>query len=323
MTFQSFLPFTPQTSNTFTLTTTELIKQALAEIRIGIDGEDVYPEYYARALTQLNLVLAEIEAQGLHIATYRVGTLFLNPNQNKYTLEQSNFTNQYYSTTLTANAATNATTLTVNSVSSISVGDYIGITLDSGALYWTTVSSKNTGASTVTIPATGLPSSSTSGNYIFNYTTTGQQVIRIHQCWRTDNYFNDIPIVQISKQEYDALPYKTSNVATGLANQIYYERSIPYGTLYVWPPAQDSRSFLNFWYETRLGMMKNATDVVALDQTYLPAIVKWTAYRMCNSFGSSDAIYQRVKMEANELMDLALSFDAEATPFKVALSREQ
>lgn len=321
MTFRSFLPYEPETSNYFNLTTTELITLALNEIGIGINGENIEPEYYNRALYQLNLVITELMSQGLHIATYRTGSLFLQPNQYKYVIEDEHATDQYYKRQLTANYAAGSTVLAVSSVAGVAANDYYGVTMDDGSIFWTSVSTFDPIAKTVTI-ALPLPGSTTSGNYCLNYTTPIGQIVRINQFWRTDSYINDIPMTMISRQEYDVLPYKTSAVSSGVPSQAYYERSLPKGTLFLWMPPQNGQYIVNFWYERRLGQMVNATDTLGLDQTYLPAVVKHTAYRLCNTFRIGTEVYQRVKMEAEELMDRALSFDDEQTPFKISLYRE-
>lgn len=67
-------------------------------------------------------------------------------------------------TTLTAQGAAAATSLTVASIAGISSGDVIGVLLDTGLTHWTTVSAAPSG-STVTLTA-GLPSVAASGRAV-------------------------------------------------------------------------------------------------------------------------------------------------------------
>lgn len=321
MTFQSFIPFTPETVNNFQLTATELGAQVFAELGMGQFGEGTQPEYYNLFLTQINLVVMEMITQGLHINTYKTGTLFLQPQQETYVIEDEYATNLYYKRQLTNDVAAGDIVMPVDNAVTVTVGDYIGVTLDNGYLFWTTVFAKDVINKTVTLSDV-IPSAATTGNYLLNYTTQIRQIKRIHQFWRTDSYVNDVPITMISRQEYDVLPYKTASVASGLPSQAYYDRSLPKGTLKLWTPPQNATYIVNFWYECVAAQMMVATDLLDFDPTYLPAVIKWTAYRLGNTFGISTERYQRIKAEAEELMESALSFDDEQTPVKISLSRE-
>lgn len=317
MTFQSFLPFTPETENNFTLTLTELISSAFELVQIGVDGEDIEPEYYERAVNIVNLVIQEMQTQGLHLTSYKVGWLFLQPDQFKYVIEDENSTNEYWQRTLSADEATGQTVLSVDSVEDLEVDDPIGIILDDGSLQWTAVTA--VGADTVTVDD-ALTDDATEGNYLFNYRTALRQISRVHQFWRRDNYVNDVPIQMISQQEYDLLPRKDAP-PSGLPSQAYYHRTIPKGVLRLWVAPQNAQYIIGFWYECKIGQMRNSSDAIDFDQFYLPAITHTIALRMCNRFGISTEIMTRVKAEQEELMALALTYDDEQTPIKISPNR--
>jgi len=127
MSFDDFLPPVTSDSTTFTLTTEEIIKNAFDIIQVGTDGEAVEPEYYERARDTLNLVMRELQAQGLHITSYRTGTLFLVGSQVKYVIEDSNSTNEFFQTEIALDAAIAQTFIQVVDATDMTVSDFIGI----------------------------------------------------------------------------------------------------------------------------------------------------------------------------------------------------
>lgn len=315
MSFREFLPYTPEDANYFQLTLSEIIQEAAGLIQVGVDGEQFAAEYYARSVNVVNRCILEMQAQGLHLSSYKVGYLFLQPNQYKYVIEDEHATNEYWDRQLSDDYTTGDTVLDISDDDDLEVDDTIGITLDDGSIQWTTVSSIDTGTPSVTI-ADALTGDASEDNYIFNYRTALRQISRIQQMWRRDNYVNDVPISMISQQEYDVLPFKTTS--PGLPSQAYYYRGIPKGTLYLWTIPVNSTYIIGFWYESKLGQMKNPTDVMDLDQFYYPAFTYLIALRMCDTFSVSAQMKQSIKETAAELMMQALNYDDEGLPVKIS-----
>jgi len=302
----------------FQLTLEEMINAAAGLIQVGVDGESLEPEYYQRAMVAANLVMLELQAQGLHLSSYNVGYLFLQPNQFRYVIEDEYATNTYYETTLSAAAVETDTVLSVTDASIYEDDDNIGITLTSGTIQWSTVTDIDLLNNTVTI-ADALEGDAASGNYAFNYREVLKQISRIHQIWRRDNYVNDIPINIVGQQEYDSLPYKTTS--NGVPSISYYHRSIPKGTLFLWPVPATSYPIMGFWYERKLGQLKNTTDTIDLDQFYYPAVVYTLALRLCDVFAVSSEVYGRIKQTQSEILAQALSYDDEQQPVKISPNR--
>lgn len=315
MSFRQFLPYEPADGNYFQQTCAELIQYAAGLIQVGIDGEPLAPEYYQRALQAVNLAVLEMQAKGLHLSSYKVGYLFLQPNQYKYVIEDENATNEYFSRQLSDDEATGQTVLSISDTDDLQTDDTIGITLDDGSIQWTTVDSIDTINSTVTV-ADALTGDAGEDNYIFNYRTALKQISRIHQIWRRDNYVNDVPISMIGQQEYDVLPFKTTS--PGLPSQAYYHRSIPKGTLYLWTIPVNSTYIIGFWYEQKLGQMKNATEVMDLDQFYYPAFAYLVALRLCDVFAASTEMKMSIQQTYEELLADALTYDDEGLSIKIS-----
>jgi len=314
MSFRSFVPYSPETENNFQQTLAETINAVCSLVQVGVDGENPNAsDNYARMVNVINHAVLEMQVKGLHISSYQLGYLFLQPNQNTYIVEDEHATNSYVSNVIAADV-TSGVTYTVNTPSNlITAGDYVGITLDDGSLFWTTCVSF---VSPTLVVTDVLPSQASAGNYILSYTTPIRQISRVHQVLRRDNYVNDVPLSMISQQEWDTLNNKLTS--TGQPNQMYYKRSIPKGTMYMWPIPQNSLSIVWFWYECKLGQMKDPTTILDMDQFYLPAFKYLCALRACDEFGISTELYQRIEATAEKLMGEALSYDDEGTPIKIS-----
>jgi len=319
MTFRSFEPYDRSNVNSFTLTGTELIKMAFDVLQIGVDGEEVQAEDYARALTYVNLVLRFLQAEGLHISSWFTGFLFTEANVDEYILEDVKATNQYYSTTLSAASTSPTTSITVADSTNMTVGDQIGIFKDDNNIFWSTISSITP---TVAPAATVVIDDNTdgdvaSGNDVVTYTSAIQPISRILKLSRRENLTNDVPLTMLSREEYESLPNKSD---TGTPSQGYYWRAFNKGKLYLWNVPADSSYMIRFWYETRIDDIKDPENMLDLDRTYLPVIVWSLAEMMATPFGSSDAVYSRVKMKSDELLAQALSYDDEIESFSVDIS---
>jgi len=320
MTYQSFQQYTVSGVNSFTLTAIEILDEALDILGIGVDGEDMEPEYYARLLKTLNLVLRYMQSQGLHLNTFSTGTLFLEAGKFQYNIEKSSSTNQYFSNETNADLLATATTLTFDNVpqETVFVDDEIIIEQNDKSYFKSTVVSFT---STEIEIADGLPADLPEGSAVYTYSSELMPISRIMHIWRrdADNPTSDVPIELISKQEYDWLPNKNTS---GLPSQAYYQRLDPEGILYLWQaPQNDSDYIVQFDYERKIDDMKDPTDKLDMNRTYLPAVIYTTALWGADKFQVSSEIRQRVEMRQKEIMEQALSYDDEVTDIQISLQR--
>lgn len=321
MSYQDFLPRTPSGVNTFTLTASELIENAFDVIQVGVDGEGVEPEYYERGLRALNLVMRELQAQGLHLTSFRAGYVFPPEDTAEMVVEDQKATNVYYATTLSSDVTSPTTTIPVTDSTNMSVNDTIGILKDDSTIFWSTISTITPGvapAADITI-SDSIDGDASSGCQVFTYTNAIEPIARVLKVSRRDNFDTDVPISMLSRDEYESLPYKEGN--SGVPSLAYYWRSRGKGTLFLWPPAENEKYIMRLWYETRMDDFKSPDDAIDMDRIYLPVVVHTLALRMCARFGISTEIYQRVKAEQMEIMANALSYDNEVEPIKISLQR--
>ena len=112
---------------------------------------------------QLNLIIKSIQTLGLQLWTIKTAYVFLDKLKSVYKLGLSgdHATYSYSTSTLSLGEATASVSIDVVSTTGFANTNNIGIRLDSGNLFWTTISSVNS-STNVTI-ASGLPSAAAIG----------------------------------------------------------------------------------------------------------------------------------------------------------------
>ena len=222
-------------SFSFTVNRDQVIRDAM--LNIGKLDEVENPS--AQDITDCNLKLNMLVKQwmgrtdfapGLKVYKRKWGYLFLNNLTGKYTVgpNGTGWTNSFVLPVTTATSSGN--TITVASVAGIATNYNIGIQLDSGALYWTTV--LNVIGFVVTLNST-LPSQSSTGAQVYCYQTTAQQPLNIETVVLRDQQNQDTPLrIMRTVQDYANLPNKTDVTNISDPTAIYYEFQLGNSFLY-------------------------------------------------------------------------------------------
>jgi hypothetical protein len=276
----------------FTITAQQIVNYACKVLGKLADGDSLTTNEYNDCLFFLNALTKQWisrndYAPGIKMWTRARGYQFLSYITGIYTLGATggtgatHWTNNYSQTTSGGSNAIGATTIHVatttaatnnmrtdisSQTSAISIGQHVGIQLDSGDIFWTTVSTVPTGT-TITIPV-GLPSASNNiGNMVFTFTTpaTPPQVIESVQL--RDNQSNDTPVQILTLEEYMSLPSKQAPNYIGDPIAIYYEPHLVgnsgqgYGLLHTdVAGAQDTSKVLVISYLSEIEDFVSTTD---------------------------------------------------------------
>lgn len=223
-------------SYSFYVTRDDIVREAL--LNIGkIDGIDPIEAVIMNDVNRkLNLLVKQWQgrsdfAPGLKVWTRKRGHLFLRAFTGQYTVGPTavGWATDYTQTYSTANVVALDTALPVVSLSGITVGDHVAVELDTGDLFWSTVSSFGTLTINLSTP---VPSSSATGNIVFAYTSTPQQPLNIESALLRDNQFNDTPLNIMQSKDYDFLPNKVSPTNYGDPTAIYFENQLGYSYIY-------------------------------------------------------------------------------------------
>lgn len=277
-------------SANYTISALEIITEAYEICGIYDPGNSLAPEEVASASRKLNL-LVKSWMKDYHLWAMSEATLFFSLDTLTYSLGRTgtHCTNSYIHTTLSSNAASSATILSLTSTSGMSNSDNIGIVLDSGAIHWTTIS--NVSGTTI---ASGLSGAASSGNVVFSYTTKIERPLRIISAYRRSITDTDTPVDIISRQEYADLSDKFTE---GKTIQVFYQPTLTTGTLSIWPTADLTTDVLRFWYERPLEDFDAYTDNPDFPIEWGEALCYNLAYRVAMAH---DSVPQPKRLEIKD-----------------------
>lgn len=309
-----------------------LIARALRDMGVIDETESPSAAQMADGVDKVNLMLKEWEALGIHVWTEEEGILFLQKGQNRYIL--SDTTNDracdayaYVQTNQSAGAAQGATTIPLASVTGLADGMNIGIALDSGTTFWTTINGAPAGEM-VTLAA-ALPSPALGGaNNVFAYAPANAitRPLKIPFCRRLDwapagsvNGLNEIPLWVDARKDYETLPNK---LTPGQPTQVFYGPKQGFGELLVWPTPADASSALRFTWLRPIADLVSSTSTVDIPQEWLNCLEWNLAKEWGPSFEVPPAKWDRILLMAREKLDLVQSWDRESEAVQFGYSQE-
>jgi hypothetical protein len=217
-------------SKDYSITRANIIEAALRKIGAYDQGEAVSGSETSAATLSLNLMVKEWVARGVDIWLRDEITLFLQPNQQSYSLGTANATASYVGTTLSAAEASGQTVLSVTSSTGMTAADVVGIKMDDDTIHWTTIVSVDSGVQ-ITITA-ATDDDAASGNQVYAYTTTAGRPTKIVSAYRRDVNDFDTEVAMIGETDYRSQSNKSSE---GPPVEAWYQPTLTTGTLYVWP----------------------------------------------------------------------------------------
>lgn len=296
-------------STNFTSTRNDLIYDALR--RINAIGENETPSAYDLQLANrvLNRMVKSWEQDGIHLWAKSQATLFLQKDQNTYQIYSSgdHASETSYATTLTADAASGATSLTVSDTSNMTVSDYIGIELDDSSLQWSTIATIPD-STTVTIN-NALTDDAASGNVVYNYTTRLDQPVKIYSANRRDSDNLDVPLMEYSYQQFFELPTKEN---TGIPNTYNFDKQRDYAVIRVWQTPANVDYRLVFTFSRKIQDFDNAADNPDLPQETHQCLLLNLAENLAGFYGKDQGEkYQALVMKAQNELNKMLEFDNE------------
>jgi hypothetical protein len=223
-------------SYSFSVTRDDIVREALLNIK-KIDGIDpIDPTIMKDCVRKLNLLVKQWMgradfAPGLKVWTRKHGHLFLHAFTGQYPVGPTyiGWADSYSQTATAAAVGAGATTLLVTSGVGLLAGQYIGIALDTGDLFWTTIASVLGTTVTLALP---MPSSSQPNNIVFTYTTIPQAPLLVETASLRDSNANDTPLNIMQSRDYDFLPNKVSPNNYGDPTGIYVEDQLGHVNIY-------------------------------------------------------------------------------------------
>jgi hypothetical protein len=150
---------------------------------------------------------------------------------------------------------------------------------------------------------------------VYQGTAVGiQRPMRVYSGTLLQSSGTEIPLVLIAQEDYLAIPNKTS---VGKTTQIYYQPTLPLGTLFVWPvPNTGTTDKLVLLVDRPLCSMDSDTDDFDFPDEWLDTLAYGLAARIAPEYGLPIAERQLLQSEAISMREAHIGFDRdEASTF--------
>ncbi len=318
-------------------TITQLIAEMYRDLDIIADDEEPTAAQYNTALFKASSMVKSLQATGIHVWTEEEAILFLQPYQARYTLGSSTTADnahccdadRWTQTSLSASLSAAATVIPVTLSTGMLVSDKIGIALDSGVTFWTTVTV--IAGNNVTV-ADALPSSASNGNLVVDYPPAAQigRPLKVPRA-RYLTYANssgmsnpgpgnlENPMTILSRQEYMDLPQKQ---APGVPTQWFYTPQLGLGYFYIWPVPTNSAYGVRFtWYRSIADLLV-PTNTLDFPQEWATPIRWLLANEMKTGYSLSPSKATQVTDNAAHWLEVVSGWDKESEPIQFGMAWE-
>jgi hypothetical protein len=188
----------------------------------------------------------------------------------------------------------------------MTVGDQIGIVLDSASIHWTTISSF-VANDTVTV-ATALPSGAAVGNIVYWYTTKMRRPVQILTASLRNSDAQDTPLASMILQQYEALGDKT---ADSTPTAFYYETQLTNGELYLDSEPDDVTQVVRLVYLSPIEDFDALTDTADLPQQWYRPLGYQLSVDIAPAYGRT--VSPELKLLRDESLAIAQRHDPETT----------
>lgn len=317
---------------TFRVTRNQLIEAALRIVG-GIDPENTVGASAVQITNcsqALNMLTGMWKTRGIMLWERRYGVIFPQQAQGIFVLGSPGPAGDhsclstplgagFVQTTLSADAASGAGSITVTSLTGSSLSTAgtpattisdtynIGIQLDDGSTQWTTVSGTPSGT-TVTLAAV-LTDSATSGNIVYCYLTKLTRPMRIVDAMiQQVGQENYSPVNVISREEYNRFGNKTT---MGTPVQLVYDPQINTGYVYLYNTFLSANQLLFIDFQKAIDDFTGANDDFDLPQEWAVALKFNLAYHIAPEYEVAKDKFQQIEKLAGMTYDQLDGWDTE------------
>lgn len=312
-------------SQNFSQNRDAIINDAYQILGIYGIGRTISAEDTTVASNALNRMIKSWATKGLHLWAKEEGVLFITPNEAEYTLgnaagdAHATKVSDLVLTQLNGAHAASATSITVDDTTGMAGSDNIGIVTTDKTIHWTTISSVDS-STTLTI-ASGLDSAASDDGLVYTYTNKIYKPLRILDARRrtgidsgaTSTEF-DLPLTEVSYQDYFELPQKTIN---SIPNQFHYNPKLTSGKLYLFPRPSDGAERIHISYERVIEDMDSASDDFDFPSEWLEPLTWQLAVRLGPMFGRTQKMEQILPI-ASAMLDNLLDWNAEVSDIQLS-----
>ncbi|MCI0564104.1 MAG: hypothetical protein MN733_36980 [Nitrososphaera sp.] len=280
---------TVSSSFDYSRTGTQIINAALRKIGVLAEGQAATSQQTTDVLESLNLMLKAWSNKGLDVKQIRTAYIYPEDGINELELGDAAGDHEWSLelglTSTTADAAAAATALTVDTTAADDVvgttanSDFIGVELDSGDIFWTTISAGG-GTTSLTLAA-GLTTAAASGNRVYFFTT---------RAFRPETVL-DVYLVTASsgsRRELTRTPESTiqnlDQTEEGQPIQYCFRQMLDDSVLRIWPRWSNGETYIEARIIYPYDDMDAASDTLAFPPAAYEAIVYGLAVRLAPDY---------------------------------------
>jgi hypothetical protein len=195
------------------------------------------------------------------------------------------------------------------------VGDHVGIELDDGTVQWTYIVAA---LSTTLTLLDALTDDVAVDNHVYSYTTKTRRPIEIIEARLVKASGYHTPLSIMGRHDYQTLSDKT---AEGTPNQIYYDKQLTNGVMYVWQEPDDVQEYIQMTARIPIQDVDATTDNFEVADELFEMIAWNLAIRLFPKFGKP--MDPLVKLTAKEMYDDAMAADSEDVPVQIQIDRRR
>ena len=298
------------------LTGLQLITKSFQKLGIRAAETPLEPFEIQDGVDDLNLMLKSWQQQGMHLWLEDEGIIFLQTGKESYLLgpsgDKATTIDDFIATDTTAAHTANTTVIAITSSTGMVAGDFVGVKLDDGTRFWTTIFSVNTAQITLT---TKLPSASASSSTVFTYTTIIQRPLRISSSRRkTHGADNEIEVYSWSRNEYFNQVNKSG---TGTVVNAYYSPLLTNGRYYVWQTASSVNDYVRISFERPIEMVTDVSQTLDIPSEWYETVIYNLAERLTESYTVPPQKQQVIFGKAQLLLENSLGWDEEVQSISI------
>ncbi|ACI52199.1 conserved hypothetical protein [Gluconacetobacter diazotrophicus PA1 5] len=287
-----------------------IINGALRLIGAIASGETPPANEYEDAMMALNGLIKSWQVSGVHVWAQTEGTLFLQPGQAQYAIgvnSPDHATGAAGITASTALAATGVAQIALASVSGIVAGSQIGIVLDSGPVFWSSVASVS---GTMVYLASALPSQASAGAVVASYSAPFVRPLKVIGA-RLVNPTTGVetPLIPMSRLDYANLSGKTA--PPGAPAQYFYDPQLGSGIFSVFPAPADGSTLIRFTCQRPLQDFGSQADTADVPQEWSSALRFALAVELGPEYDCPQARMEMLKGMADEKFAVVSKWDVE------------
>ena len=294
-------------------TRTFICQSALRKLGALAEGQTATSAAIDVAVESFNFMQRAWQAEGMPVWYLKTGYIYPLANESNLTIgptsTSDHFTEELIITRLTDNAASGATSITVdastNARTVIGVtanSDNIGVELNNGNITWTTISAGGAGAS-LTLAA-GLGGAANSNNRVYAYTTKAPRPVEIEYAWRVEAATADkIEIAQVSLSEILSQTNPTDEGETIMFN---YQATLTDGAFRIWPRFKDGKQYIEVLFQNPFDDLDAAsTNNPSFPDEWIEALIYGLAVRLAPDYKLPLQERMLLKQEAEAMKERA------------------